>query len=456
MPPKKKVAPKAKDAGDIIKIFQAYDTNNDKIIGKDELAAVLSKLDSSWTDRKVSLLMKEIDSNHDGRIDYEEFVAWIMSTGRGGDKRQAVKQAAEHAAKESEAASSGGAQGKDAAAASSGGGGAAVSDEALDASLEELFKFYDRAGEGEIERLDLLEVEELRLGQLDFPMKVRKETLQWFKDSGATGDAVKGLFLSKENWMIAMKKKANEESAVPNDAGEVPEVQDPAAWLRRTYGKLWELNAPKPGRGGGGSGEVGEDGEVEPPDWLKPGAEPLTIDFKELSAKMGESQKFRKNVLICTSGKTEVETFISYRDIITVDGKGIVSRVFALKNASLEQVQEEAKASLEIAMNAKGFCKQIHFRLNNSALDFSRFCCPGFPAEVFDREAWTIEEAFSRGWFDAGHKVMLENAPDNRWNDFNIIITSTFTLESATEFLKDKIPHYDKLGILVIDPASFG
>merc|ERR1719330_1987983 len=119
----------------------------------------------------------------------------------------------------------------------------------------------------------------------------------------------------------------------------------------------------------------------------------------------------------------------------------------------MEDAQAEAKASLARAMNSSGFCLPIHFRLNNAALDFARFCCDGFPAEVFHRSKWTIEEAFRRGFFDSGHKVMLE--ADDRWQAFHLVITSKFDFEGAEEFLKDKIPFYEQIAILVIDPKSF-
>lgn len=106
-------------------------------------------------------------------------------------------------------------------------------------------------------------------------------------------------------------------------------------------------------------------------------------------------------------------------------------------------------------MNAHGFCKPLHIRMANAALDWSKFCCDDFPADLFDGELWSIENAYKRGWFDNGHKMLLELENEKKWKEFHVVLTSTFDLESATEFLADKIPHYDKLAILTIDPKSF-
>jgi len=107
------------------------------------------------------------------------------------------------------------------------------------------------------------------------------------------------------------------------------------------------------------------------------------------------------------------------------------------------------------AMNSHGFTKLLHIRLSNSAFDLKKFCCDEVPADIFDPQIWTIEEAFKRGFFDEGQKVNLELEDELKWKEFCVVATSTFDLERAKEFLTDKIPHFDKLAIIVIDPASF-
>merc|ERR1719253_872436 len=104
-------------------------------------------------------------------------------------------------------------------------------------------------------------------------------------------------------------------------------------------------------------------------------------------------------------------------------------------------------------MNSSGFCKSLHIRLNNSAFDFVKLCEDGVvPTDVFDGEKWTPEAACAKGFFDEGHKFNVEVDDEKKWKDFNLIISSTFDLEKAKEHLADKIPYFDKLAILEVDP----
>ena len=50
--------------------FQRYDKNGDGYISKDELKEVLGKV-QTLTDQDLEDLMKDLDVNKDGRIDYE-------------------------------------------------------------------------------------------------------------------------------------------------------------------------------------------------------------------------------------------------------------------------------------------------------------------------------------------------------------------------------------------------
>jgi len=62
--------------------FQRFDTDGDGVITMTELARVLRRLDPfTWTNCKVNALLRAADTNNDGSIQYEEFVAWIMRTG---------------------------------------------------------------------------------------------------------------------------------------------------------------------------------------------------------------------------------------------------------------------------------------------------------------------------------------------------------------------------------------
>lgn len=63
----------------IAEAFFHFDTNRDGIISKSELANVLQSLDpDTWKDEKISLLLEFADVNRDNRIQYNEFVAWVL------------------------------------------------------------------------------------------------------------------------------------------------------------------------------------------------------------------------------------------------------------------------------------------------------------------------------------------------------------------------------------------
>jgi len=364
----------------------------------------------------------------------------------------------------------------------------------IDGLLDELFKLYDKDEDELIERVELLEGEETRLDKLAFGPKERKACIQWFKDAGCEGNPTDGMFLSKDKWLPAMKKKieeglvadleerqerqtakqaqakaAKEEAAPPEEDAKEEGSKEEASkeeaskeegskedeplvmktasvWLKEHYGKLWPVAKAED------AVEVGEDGAPVP---RQPPTYPLTIDFKDLLEKLAEARAFNKQALVLAGGKDEVETFMNYRNYQTMDVKMYVSKVWATKTMSLEEAQEDAKKQLTVAMNSSGFCKPLHVRMNNAAPDWSKICCEGFPEEVFDGEAWTIEHAHKLGFFDESHKGLLEVDP-KKWNEFHVVLTSKFDEESAKEFLASKIPHYDKLAILVIDPKSFG
>mmetsp|Transcript_23122 Transcript_23122/g.41799 ORF Transcript_23122/g.41799 Transcript_23122/m.41799 type:complete len:473 (-) Transcript_23122:320-1738(-) len=61
--------------------FKAWDSDGDGTISMDELKYVMGKLSPDMTEADLELLMKEIDDNGDGVIQFEEFVTWIADPG---------------------------------------------------------------------------------------------------------------------------------------------------------------------------------------------------------------------------------------------------------------------------------------------------------------------------------------------------------------------------------------
>lgn len=78
--------------------FRCFDADGNGSITRDELLEVMEKLEpGKWDKQKVKALIKAVDVNRDGIIQYEEFIAWIFGTQvRASDKRGSVMAAANH------------------------------------------------------------------------------------------------------------------------------------------------------------------------------------------------------------------------------------------------------------------------------------------------------------------------------------------------------------------------
>lgn len=65
----------------VVDTFKRFDVNQDGLITRDELASVFKLLcanGQSWDDGSIDALMTAADTNRDGKIQYEEFVNWVM------------------------------------------------------------------------------------------------------------------------------------------------------------------------------------------------------------------------------------------------------------------------------------------------------------------------------------------------------------------------------------------
>lgn len=308
----------------------------------------------------------------------------------------------------------------------------------LESVLNELFKIYDQDEDGRIERVEYLDVEEKRFGgSSEFGVKERKEAFRWFKESGAEGTPADGMWLSPEAWKSAFVAKAAAESEIP-----VEEKGGLADWIGENY--LTKLVAVfyKDDAAAAGASSSG------PPEY------PLTCPLKEIMERMQEARACGRMVLLLAQDVPQVETFLQYQMSITIDAKEILGETLIRKTKSKEDVLSELRTKLKSAMNSHGFTMPIHIRMANTAFDWKSFCTEDFPAEVFSATLWTIEHAHSLGWFDDGQKLNLEIEDEKKWKEFYVVVSSTFDLDMANEHLFDKIPHYDELAIIIVDPKS--
>eukprot|EP00928_Gymnodinium_smaydae_P089554 TRINITY_DN73507_c0_g1_i1.p1 TRINITY_DN73507_c0_g1~~TRINITY_DN73507_c0_g1_i1.p1 ORF type:complete len:451 (-),score=107.46 TRINITY_DN73507_c0_g1_i1:125-1477(-) len=434
----------------IRRIFVAYDLNGDGKIDRDEFASVLRKLDSkSWTDRKVLTLLNSIDTDHDGKIDADELVRWALGVSKRASKDlDAVKRAANIAAKAKPVAKASAAAPADETKAE-----AAEDEEGkaeLHRVLKDLFTLYDTDGDGQIERVELLDGEEMRLGVLNFGTKERKECIKWFKEAGAEGTPVAGMYLSEEKWVAATIKTAEQDSGINQS-----EPRKLAEWIwgnkaktLAEFAKIEEAKKSAAAKPADASGNNETVAKGKAPDY------PVTCKLAELNDRINEAANFKRPVLILASGLQEVETFLSYTANSLLDCKMLIGKMYVAKEMSLAEAQAHAKSKLTLAMNSHGFCKPLFVRLNNSAFDFNKLCGDDFPADVFSADAWTIENAYQRGFFDKSQKMNLEIDDEKKWKDFQVVIASTFNLDDANKYLADKIPHYESIAKIIVDPTS--
>merc|ERR1712032_609729 len=115
--------------------------------------------------------------------------------------------------------------------------------------------------------------------------------------------------------------------------------------------------------------------------------------------------------------------------------------------------KEDKKAFLKRGMEYEGLCAPVLLKLDAGPVDINKCCCDEFPADVFSSAAWTPQAAFEQGFISDGMKSILELDP-NKWKKFQVTTWSEFGLDDAKAKLADKIPHFDKMAVIVIDPES--
>ena len=57
-------------------VFSHYDKNNNGVMERGEFSALLDALDAGLTPEQVEAGLDALDENHNGTIEFDEFVAW--------------------------------------------------------------------------------------------------------------------------------------------------------------------------------------------------------------------------------------------------------------------------------------------------------------------------------------------------------------------------------------------
>ena len=68
--------PNQEELDELREAFDYNDRDGDGRIQLDEFSAMLDELEAETSEREIEIGFKDIDTNDDGLIDFEEFVAW--------------------------------------------------------------------------------------------------------------------------------------------------------------------------------------------------------------------------------------------------------------------------------------------------------------------------------------------------------------------------------------------
>ena len=68
--------PNEEELDELREAFDYNDRDGDGRIQLDEFSAMLDELEAGMTDTDIEIGFKDIDTNDDGLIDFQEFVAW--------------------------------------------------------------------------------------------------------------------------------------------------------------------------------------------------------------------------------------------------------------------------------------------------------------------------------------------------------------------------------------------
>ncbi|CAE8723792.1 unnamed protein product, partial [Polarella glacialis] len=341
--------------------------------------------------------------------------------------------------------------------------------------MNELFYCYDEDQDGQIERVEFLDAEERRLGKGDFGPRQRKESMAWLKDAGAVGTPAGGMYLSCENFKTATLKKSCELSEIGENAATAePDKLADWIWenhmkslAEALYGKMAEkggttaadishlknkfkqldlnmdglldLSELKQVLQQGksdmkdsdvetlfkavntkGSGKVSfsefvdfcfEPPKLEAGGKIAPPSYPLAIDFKDLKKHLNEAKSFGRSVLVLSSGKDQLETFLGFQDNGLIDCKQIIGELYVGKTKTKEEWQAEAKKILMGAMtDTRGAanCRALHVRMGNSAFNWVGFCSDNsVPSDIFAGNA-------PKSWASSTNPGMKQLGTDSR------------------------------------------
>eukprot|EP00929_Paragymnodinium_shiwhaense_P092085 TRINITY_DN51976_c0_g1_i1.p1 TRINITY_DN51976_c0_g1~~TRINITY_DN51976_c0_g1_i1.p1 ORF type:complete len:451 (+),score=52.59 TRINITY_DN51976_c0_g1_i1:79-1431(+) len=176
-------------------------------------------------------------------------------------------------------------------------------------------------------------------------------------------------------------------------------------------------------------------------------AQPRVVPFRQLIPVFDKALELDHVPLLVCNGKEDiVATFFSYMVSTVVDAKRVINEVLAKKLYTVDEMREQIRQKI---MSALRYGKPLHLRMANTAMDWHTYCCDGgLPVELFDGGAWKRQDV----WTKVIASAELEGC-FNAKSHF-VFITSDWDIAKVQEHLPSKLPNFDRLAIIDIDPNS--
>lgn len=74
--------------------FQALDKDGNGVVSAEEIREVLTALGDRLSDEDVNEMIRDVDTDGDGQVNYEEFVAHMLSDSDADDEDEEEEEAA--------------------------------------------------------------------------------------------------------------------------------------------------------------------------------------------------------------------------------------------------------------------------------------------------------------------------------------------------------------------------
>eukprot|EP00928_Gymnodinium_smaydae_P064987 TRINITY_DN48199_c0_g1_i1.p1 TRINITY_DN48199_c0_g1~~TRINITY_DN48199_c0_g1_i1.p1 ORF type:complete len:481 (-),score=60.28 TRINITY_DN48199_c0_g1_i1:239-1645(-) len=176
---------------------------------------------------------------------------------------------------------------------------------------------------------------------------------------------------------------------------------------------------------------------------LRNGSKPIKIQLRQLPSALEAAHEWGKVPLVVCNGVEPPEQFLFYTGEALIDAKQVIGEVYIQRTKTVEEMQDALKQKLLAAMETHGHGLTLHIRMADTACDFKRtFCAPSkFPQQVFGGANFWNDEEVTKQFNDPRIIVQPE---------FNVIVTSTFTMSEVVQHLADKLPFFDQMALIDI------